>query len=260
FDAEVLETVFEPTFKPEDLVNLGIGQIYLTLMIDGVGSPPFSAETIPPIETPPISYRDDVVTRSRDAYGRSRADVEAAISKKQLEFIPPPREKKPARGDYGRTNGRSEGSWPRAATQGSYRADAAPQPRETLQREEAPRPEAPRPPRPMPEVGDPRRTREAEGRNALRDAISKARTDEEKSAPRAVQSEPVRSPADVLRAKRMEKEQRREPERPREERGPKIEPKKESAAPPEPRIERAAGEVSHDVLSRVISGDEKQGG
>src|SRR3989338_8346654 len=90
FDAEVLETVFAPTFEPEDLVNIGLGQIYLTLMIDGVGSPPFSAETIPPIETPPISYRDDVVTRSRDAYGRSRADVEAAISKKQLEFIPPP--------------------------------------------------------------------------------------------------------------------------------------------------------------------------
>src|SRR3990167_8691021 len=202
FDAEVLETVFDPTFTPEDLVNLGIGQIYLTLMIDGVGSPPFSAETIPPIETPPISYRDDVVTRSRDAYGRARADVEAQINRKQSEFVMPPKEKKPARGDYGRTNGRSEGSWPRAATQGGYRAEAPSQPRETPQRDETPRPEAPRPPRPMPEVSDPRRTREAEGRNALRDAISKARTDEEKSAPRAVQSEPVRSPAAVLRARK----------------------------------------------------------
>ncbi|MBI5470583.1 type IV secretion system DNA-binding domain-containing protein, partial [Candidatus Kaiserbacteria bacterium] len=50
FDAEVLTTLFEPTFTAEDLVELGLGQIYLTLMIDGVGSPPFSAETIPPIE------------------------------------------------------------------------------------------------------------------------------------------------------------------------------------------------------------------
>ena len=97
FDAEVLETVFDPTFTPEDLVGLGIGQIYLTLMIDGVGSAPFSAETIPPIEAPDISYRDDVVESSRKLYGRTREVVESMISKKQLEFIPPPKEKKEKR-------------------------------------------------------------------------------------------------------------------------------------------------------------------
>src|SRR4051812_7507661 len=90
FDAEVLKTVFEPTFTAEDLVGLGVGQIYLTLMIDGVGSPPFSAETIPPIEAPTISYREDVVTQSREKYARPRADVEAHINLKQSEFIMPP--------------------------------------------------------------------------------------------------------------------------------------------------------------------------
>ncbi len=90
FDAEVLKTVFEPTFTAEDLVGLGVGQIYLTLMIDGVGSPPFSAETIPPIEAPTISYREDVVTQSREKYARPRADVEATISQKQSEFVMPP--------------------------------------------------------------------------------------------------------------------------------------------------------------------------
>jgi type IV secretory pathway TraG/TraD family ATPase VirD4 len=72
FDAEVLETVFDPVFTPEDLVGLGIGQIYLTLMIDGVGSKPFSAETIPPIEAPHISYREDVVVHSRAPKRRPR--------------------------------------------------------------------------------------------------------------------------------------------------------------------------------------------
>ncbi len=90
FDAETLKIVFEPTFEAEDLVGLGIGQIYLTLMIDGVGSPPFSAETIPPIESPHISYREDVVMHSRETYGRQRADVEAVIAEKQKAFIPPP--------------------------------------------------------------------------------------------------------------------------------------------------------------------------
>src|ERR1700733_5227952 len=84
FDADVLKIVFEPTFEAEDLVELGLGQIYLTLMIDGVGSPPFSAETIPPIEAPRISYRNDVVTNSRELYARTRAEVEATINKKQL--------------------------------------------------------------------------------------------------------------------------------------------------------------------------------
>src|SRR5581483_1981041 len=94
FDAEVLKTVFEPTFTAEDLVELGLGQIYLTLMIDGVGSPPFSAETIPPIEAPSISYRDDVVQFSRESFGRRRTEIEAVIAKKQIEFPPTPKEEK----------------------------------------------------------------------------------------------------------------------------------------------------------------------
>src|SRR3989344_3578232 len=98
FDAEVLETVFDPTFTPEDLVGLGIGQIYLTLMIDGVGSVPFSAETIPPIELPPVSYRDDVIRNSRDTYSRPREEIEALVKKKQQVFASPP---KVARGQAG---------------------------------------------------------------------------------------------------------------------------------------------------------------
>src|SRR3989339_1140555 len=94
FDAEVLKVMFEPTFTPEDLIGLGIGQVYLTLMIDGVTSPPFSAQTIPPIEAPRISYRDDVVRTSRELYGRSRAEIEASVNQKQLDFQPPPKEKK----------------------------------------------------------------------------------------------------------------------------------------------------------------------
>ncbi|MEK7155493.1 MAG: type IV secretion system DNA-binding domain-containing protein [Patescibacteria group bacterium] len=89
FDAEVLKVVFEPTFAPEDLVNLGLGQIYLTLMIDGVGSTPFSADTIPPIETPHISYRENVIRSTRENFARSRADVEKIIAKRQLDFAPP---------------------------------------------------------------------------------------------------------------------------------------------------------------------------
>ena len=41
YDAEVLEKEFMPTFTAEDIVNLGVYQIYLKLMIDGVSSAAF---------------------------------------------------------------------------------------------------------------------------------------------------------------------------------------------------------------------------
>ena len=97
FDAEVLETVFMPEFTKEDLVNLGFAQIYLTLMIDGVGSRPFSAVTIPPIEAPAVSYRKDVVEASRTTFGNPRHDVEGVIIA-DLSSIPPPEAPAPRRG------------------------------------------------------------------------------------------------------------------------------------------------------------------
>ncbi len=79
FDAEVLETVFMPKFLKEDVVGLDKRQIYLTLMIDGVGSAPFSAVTIPPIEAPPVSHRDEVIAASREQFSTPRAGIEKAI-------------------------------------------------------------------------------------------------------------------------------------------------------------------------------------
>ena len=80
FDAEVLETIFMPEFTKEDLVNLGFAHIYLSLMIDGVGSRPFSAITIPPIEPPPRIYMQEVIQASRTQFGRPRKEVEDAIA------------------------------------------------------------------------------------------------------------------------------------------------------------------------------------
>ncbi len=94
FDAEVLETIFSPEFTKEDLVNLGFAQIYLTLMIDGVGSRPFSAVTIAPIEPPPRTFRGEIIEASRMQFGRPREEVEAAIAA-QIENIPPSQEKAP---------------------------------------------------------------------------------------------------------------------------------------------------------------------
>ena len=60
-DAEQFEKEFAPKFVADDIVNLDKYQMYLKLMIDGVGSQPFSARGLPPIPRPAISYRDQVV-------------------------------------------------------------------------------------------------------------------------------------------------------------------------------------------------------
>ncbi len=79
FDSEVLEKEFFPTFTKEDLVNLGFVQIYLKLMIDGATSQPFSARTLPPIDKPAVSFKEDIINYSRQAFARPRAEIEKNI-------------------------------------------------------------------------------------------------------------------------------------------------------------------------------------
>lgn len=78
-DAEIFEKEFAPHFLLEDVVSLGQRQIYLRLMIDGVGSQPFSATTLPPIPMPEISYKQQVIDFSRMKFARKKEDVEKEI-------------------------------------------------------------------------------------------------------------------------------------------------------------------------------------
>lgn len=79
FDSMVLENEFSPHFYKEDFVSLGFAQIYLKLMIDGVGSKPFSATTLSPITPPDITYKDEIIKYSRQEYAQPREEVEETI-------------------------------------------------------------------------------------------------------------------------------------------------------------------------------------
>ncbi|MFZ2484901.1 MAG: TraM recognition domain-containing protein, partial [Minisyncoccia bacterium] len=79
YDADVLEKEFAPVFVAEDLVNLGLRQIYLKLMIDAVTSQPFSASTMAPIEQPKVSYVDEIIENSRKTFAKSKIEVEKNI-------------------------------------------------------------------------------------------------------------------------------------------------------------------------------------
>ena len=102
-DAEQFEKEFAPRFTADDIVNLGIFQMYLKLMIDGVGSQPFSAQSLPPIAEPPVSYKAQVLESSRALYGHMRAEVEAYIRLQTLGPEAKPVDTKPAQQTISRT-------------------------------------------------------------------------------------------------------------------------------------------------------------
>ncbi len=79
-DSEFLEKEFLPEFNANDLVNLTKYDIYVKLMIDGVASKPFSAETLEPVEPAPESFRDAIIENCRNKYAVSRSMVEEKIA------------------------------------------------------------------------------------------------------------------------------------------------------------------------------------
>ncbi len=79
-DAELLEKEFTPEFLAVDIVNLTKYQIYLKLMIDGMASRAFSANTLPPYPKPAVSYRKEIIEFSRKTYATAREKVEREIA------------------------------------------------------------------------------------------------------------------------------------------------------------------------------------
>ena len=262
FDAEVLETVFDPTFLAQDLVGLGIGQIYLTLMIDGVGSAPFSAQTIPPIEAPLISYRDDCVRYSRAQYSRPRAEIESLVNQRQKDFAPPPKQAQDRHRDFGNFEKRSTmGLHPRnndrAGSGSNSRMNYQVQPqRSDRQFHVEPRVTTP--------VNNVVRENPAspirEDRGALRAAISAARPPVASSGNIAN----TRSPADILRERLAHKTM---PERPvhRTMPGDQTQKSGNSGFAAASRVEEKEnirpssheGEISNEELRRVLNVDER---
>lgn len=148
YDAEVLEKEFAPTFTAEDLVNLGSYQIYLKLMIDGIGSQPFSARTLPPMEKPPTSSVEEIIRNSRRVYAEPKAEVEKKIQAWHEEgrVAPPP---KAPRKEYReeQRDFKPERQAPR-----SYPAPAQARPTAPVAQRPAPVQPSPRPtPQPLPQ-------------------------------------------------------------------------------------------------------------
>jgi hypothetical protein len=77
-DALYLEKEFAPTFTAQDIINLGMHEVYLKLQIDNMASAPFSAKTLPPFADV-TGMREQAIMLSRAKYSKPIERVEKII-------------------------------------------------------------------------------------------------------------------------------------------------------------------------------------
>lgn len=83
-DAEFLEKEFMPEFVANDLVNLAKYNVYIKLMIDGIASRPFSAQTLTPYSKPEKSFKADIIENTHLQYTIPKKVVEDKIASEWL--------------------------------------------------------------------------------------------------------------------------------------------------------------------------------
>lgn len=67
-DAVHLKPEMAPVFDIKDMINLGMQEFYIKMMIDGESYDPFSAETLKVLPSPHASFREEIIKRSRARY------------------------------------------------------------------------------------------------------------------------------------------------------------------------------------------------
>jgi hypothetical protein len=70
-DARYLEREFSPVFTEADFIHLPRYSVYLKLLIDGIASKPFSADTLP-LKPTDHSWKEEIIRHSRAQYGRGQ--------------------------------------------------------------------------------------------------------------------------------------------------------------------------------------------
>lgn len=90
-DATKLKPEFAPVFDVKDMINLGVGEFYIKMTIDGESYDPFSGETLRVLPATHPSYKDRVIGASRRKYSipqtqpRLIAEEEATIIRSAQE-------------------------------------------------------------------------------------------------------------------------------------------------------------------------------
>jgi len=106
-DAVKLKPEFAPIFDVKDMINLGVGEFFIKMTIDGESYDPFSAETLRVLPPNHPSYRDRVIAASRRKYAIPAGEAQKLIAEEETTIIRSAQEKA-AITATGRTEEKSE--------------------------------------------------------------------------------------------------------------------------------------------------------
>ena len=85
-DAEILKKEFEPFLDVNDLVNLPKYHVYVKLIVDGVATQPFAAQTLPPPNVS-FNFEEEIINLTRARFTVQRKIVEQKI-KEKFGYLP----------------------------------------------------------------------------------------------------------------------------------------------------------------------------
>ncbi len=83
-DAFSMEKEMTPVFKAKDMLNLGVREFYIKMMIDGGIADPFSAETLKILPSNHQSYRIQIIEFNHQNYCSSLEEVKKEITEKDF--------------------------------------------------------------------------------------------------------------------------------------------------------------------------------
>jgi hypothetical protein len=92
-DATKLKPEFAPVFDVKDMINLGVGEFYVKMTIDGESYDPFSAETLRVLPATHPSYRQEILEASRLKYAISADEASRLIAEEESTIIRSAQEK-----------------------------------------------------------------------------------------------------------------------------------------------------------------------
>src|SRR3989338_2373724 len=92
-DAVKLKPEMAPIFDVKDMINLGMGQIYIKMTIDGETYDPFSAETLKVLSPNHVSFREKIIEASRIRYSIPADAAKKLIQEEESSIIRSAQEK-----------------------------------------------------------------------------------------------------------------------------------------------------------------------
>jgi hypothetical protein len=92
-DAVKLKPEFAPIFDVKDMINLGIGEFYIKMTIDGESYDPFSAETLKVLPAPYASNREAIIESSRAQFAIPAGEAKRLIEEEESTIIRSAQEK-----------------------------------------------------------------------------------------------------------------------------------------------------------------------